>query len=111
MVSLKSCNSHVSKFGFKYVVSILKPIAVFLMNSVLSVKVDLQGDEVFNEDNLLVPKGFGDDLAHVAFVQNSWDPTKWKDARIDGIPKIEEKISPTFTVSSVETSFTKFVLV
>ncbi|KAM3717627.1 Mitotic checkpoint serine/threonine-protein kinase BUB1 beta [Dirofilaria immitis] len=53
-----------------------------------------QGDEAFDEENLLVPKSFGDNLAHVAFVQNSWDPTKWSDARIDGIPRSEMHQAP-----------------
>uniref|UniRef100_A0A158Q8N6 BUB1 N-terminal domain-containing protein n=1 Tax=Elaeophora elaphi TaxID=1147741 RepID=A0A158Q8N6_9BILA len=57
-----------------------------------------QGEEAFDDENLLVPKSFGDDLAHVAFVQNSWDPTKWKDARIDGIPKRNEIHQAAFTV-------------
>ncbi|OZC12248.1 hypothetical protein X798_00769 [Onchocerca flexuosa] len=48
-----------------------------------------QGDEAFGEENLLVPQSFGDNLAHVAFVQNSWDPTKWNDARIENIPRSE----------------------
>lgn len=57
-----------------------------------------QDDEILSEENLLVPKSYGDELAHVAFVQNSWDPTKWKDARIDGIPK-RSKVNPAaFTV-------------
>ncbi|VDN01844.1 unnamed protein product [Thelazia callipaeda] len=57
-----------------------------------------QGDEVFDDGNLLVPRSFGDDLAHVALVQNSWDPTKWKDAKIDGIPKKIERCEIPFSV-------------
>uniref|UniRef100_A0A915PG64 BUB1 N-terminal domain-containing protein n=1 Tax=Setaria digitata TaxID=48799 RepID=A0A915PG64_9BILA len=57
-----------------------------------------QGNEVFDDENLLVPKSFGDDLAHVAFAQNSWNPTKWNDARIRGIPKRNEMHSAAFTV-------------
>ncbi|VDK80414.1 unnamed protein product [Litomosoides sigmodontis] len=57
-----------------------------------------QGEEVFDDENLLVPKSFGDKLAHVAFVQNSWNPTKWKDARIDGILKRTEVHQAAFTV-------------
>ncbi|EFO22871.2 hypothetical protein LOAG_05615 [Loa loa] len=58
-----------------------------------------QGEEAFDDENLLVPKCFGDNLARVAFVQNSWDPTKWNDARIDGIPKKRNEIHrAAFTV-------------
>ncbi|CAG9540756.1 unnamed protein product [Cercopithifilaria johnstoni] len=57
-----------------------------------------QGEEASDDENLLIPKSFGDDLAHVAFVQNSWDPTKWKDARIDGIPKRSKIRHAAFTV-------------
>lgn len=47
----------------------------------------------------MVPKSFGDGLAHVAFVQNTWDPAKWNDARIDGIPKKKNEIQQAaFTV-------------
>ncbi|KAL3984570.1 hypothetical protein ACH3XW_35055 [Acanthocheilonema viteae] len=57
-----------------------------------------QGEEAFDDENLLVPKCFGDDLAHVAFIKNNWDPTKWTDARIDSIPKKNEIHRAAFTV-------------
>lgn len=57
-----------------------------------------QGEGGFDDENLLLPKSFGDGLAHVAFVQNSWNPTKWKDARIDSIPKRNERHQAAFTV-------------
>ncbi|VDN20028.1 unnamed protein product [Gongylonema pulchrum] len=57
-----------------------------------------QGNEVFNETNSLVPHSFADGLAHVAFVQNSWAPTKWKDARITNIPRTRARALAGFTV-------------
>ncbi|VDM25062.1 unnamed protein product [Toxocara canis] len=57
-----------------------------------------EGDEVFDEENALVPQDFGDDLARIEFAENSKQPTKWKEARITGIKKATSASAAAFEV-------------
>lgn len=59
----------------------------------------LQGDEDFDDANLLVPKDFGDTLAHIKLAENTYEPSKWKEARVDGIKKTSGPASASFDVN------------
>ncbi|VDK54450.1 unnamed protein product [Anisakis simplex] len=57
-----------------------------------------EGNEVFDEQNVLVPQDFGDDLGRVEFAENSKEPSKWNEARIKGTKKATQSSSAHFEV-------------
>lgn len=54
---------------------------------------------MFNEMNMLVPKDFGGNLSHIELSENSFVPSKWKEARVDGIKTVKGAKSPSFNAS------------
>lgn len=57
-----------------------------------------EGEDDFDSANPLVPKDFGDTLAHVELAENSSDPSKWKEARIDGMRQTRSRGTASFNV-------------
>uniref|UniRef100_A0A915BT65 BUB1 N-terminal domain-containing protein n=1 Tax=Parascaris univalens TaxID=6257 RepID=A0A915BT65_PARUN len=57
-----------------------------------------EGGEASNEQNVLIPQHFGEDLARVEIAENRWEPAKWKQSHIGSFVKSKQIPPAAFDV-------------